>query len=668
MVDFLNKQLKFGSNPSSITEEKNRIEITNFFNYFFGLYFIFVILYHLSHCNETLLVMSITQFLLILLNHVYFRLKRMQSLYKYLFTSLLTISLCLWIILGAFNDGSLIVAGLVIIPVVNILGVKKGSFFVILIYLVELVVYKYSSNIAWFYNYSDGFKESFHKILLAQLIIFLFSLFINYRHEELIKKINKEKEYKKNIFNNIVHDIKTPITIINNTVDKVLSGSITPEDQEATRKNIKRIENNILNILDLNRIQEGIYRNESIEKLNISETVKDIYNLFLDYCNSKKIKLEHNIKDNLVIRIDHTSFTQIVNNLLDNAFKYTNEGGSITINLYSKYSSVYLEVIDTGIGISSDEHESVFNSYYRGSNVCGKYNGLGLGLGFVSELVNRFNGRIKFKSTPGQGTCFTIKFNQVHNTGGKIKKINQLNIAPEKEKIPNRIIKHNSEVYTILVIDDDVDILNLIINELSSSFNLLIAKDGLEALDHINKEQCIDLILSDIKMPNMGGEELLNELNKMKDGPIIPLIYITASNNKSVNRELLSKGAIDFINKPFSIYELKEKVVSILEFINKKEKEALKKLNSKLKEFLTKDLINAEPVANEINVRALRDNSISKKEELIIVELSKGYSHKEIADSMGISPNTVRTYVYRIYKKCNIQNLAGLMNLFFKSS
>lgn len=668
MVGFFNKQLKFGSSPSDIIEEKDRIEITNFFNYFFCLYFVFVIIYHAANSSRTLIIMSIVQFLLLLLNHVYFRFKRNQLLYIYLFTGMLTVSLCLWIIFGAFKDASLIVAGFVIVTVINILGVKKGSSFVIIIYLVELFVYKYSSNINWLYKYSDSFKESFHRILLAQLIIFIFALFIIYRHEELIKKINKEKEYKKNIFNNIVHDIKTPITIINNTVDKVLSGNINAEDHDATRRNIKRIENNILNILDLNRIQEGIYKKENVEKINISEVLMDIYNLFLDYCNSKKIKLEQDIKKDLVIKIDLTSFTQIVNNLLDNAFKYTNQGGSIKINLYSKHSNIYLEIIDTGIGIPQDEHESIFNSYYRGINVCGKYKGLGLGLAFVSELVKRFNGQIKLKSSPGQGTCFTVKFKQVYDSVGNVKTVNKLNITSEKEKVPSRVINHNSEVYTILVIDDDVDILNLIINDLSSSFNLLVAKDGIEALEHIEKESNIDLILSDLKMPNMGGDELLKEINKMEDRPVIPILYITANRDETINRELLSNGAIDFIHKPFLVYELKEKIISILDLINKKEKETITRLNSKLKDFITNDIFNTEVTSNEINLRALREFSISKKEELIIIELSKGYSHKEIADSIGISPNTVRTYVYRIYRKCNIQNLAGLMNLFFKNS
>lgn len=662
---FIKKQLEYGT---SFTEDKilqKQVIKVNFFYYGFCIFFIFISTFnliqdHISHAIEGYIYVLI----LFVMNRLY-RLIKSASLYTNLFVFLMTLSLIKILIDGAYRGSSLIGVSVAIIVIMNTAKPNLGILFSLTIILFEIFVFKFNNTFEWLYDYPELLEDLFIRFISAHIGIFAFIFLSIRKRNELILKAFNEKKEKEQLFINIVHGIKTPLTMIHNSIDKCLYEDNSNEAKEILKSNIIRMENNIINILNIERIEKGLFTAEG-KVTNISFLTNDICNLYNEYALSRGLILKQDVEKDIYIEIDDTSFMEILSNLLDNAFKFTNPGGEVLIKICKSNGKIEVRVKDTGVGISELEQEKIFNKFHQSHRHYGSYYGIGIGLSFVKKICEAYKGSIFLESTINKGSTFILRFPESLNINSVNSNVAKKIYIPKLTKESLKESKTSSR--KILVVDDNNDIRNLLINNLSSTYDVTAAKNGLEALEFCKDVGSFDLILTDIMMPVMDGEEFINNLRNRVGDTITPVIFLTAKSGRNDIVDYLSLGAIDFISKPFSIEELLIKVKSVINTINNRENFIVTNINSHVKKVIANNFnsIYEEYGENDKpDFNKLREYSITKKEEDIIRNIWKGLSNKEIAENQKISISTVKTHIYRIYRKCNVKNTTSLIKLFY---
>lgn len=661
--NLIKSQFNYGSQFTEDTITQKQVVKANFFTVGFTCFLLFISSYNLYHGKLDLAVAGYADVAILIVNNLFFRLLKKINLYCFLLSIIFTAAICSAIFNGAYSGSGLIGVGIVIISVMNISGTKTGTALAVFIILFEIFIFLFNSRVPWIYNYPDFMDEMFIRFICAHIGVFSFTFISINKQNELFLKLKVEKEEKEHLFVNLVHDIKTPLTIIHNSIDKCLYENNNSESKELLKSNIVRMEKNILNILNIDRLEKGLFEMGKDTISNLSQLTLETCNMFNDYAESRGLKLNRKIKKELYVEIDRTSYMEILYNLLDNAIKYTEKGGSILVSLTLNKNKVVLEVTDSGIGIPDSEIEHIFKKYYQANKRLTNYYGLGIGLAFTKKICNAFNSRINCTSLIGEGTKFEVIFPRTESTEAyKNETIKKL-LIPRKPK-EYMLPEMTENLNTILIVEDNNDILNILINSFTDRYNLLIAKNGAEGLKKYQQyKNKIELIITDIMMPVMDGKEFIEKIRIFDENLTIPVIFLTAKSHTMDALDHLSLGAVDYINKPFSMDELVTKVDSIINLIDNRKNMMIKSIGNDLQDYITGNLRTHSKVTAKSEV--LRSFSITKKEESIIQEICKGHSNKEIAANQKISLNTVKTHIYRIYKKCNVKNSTSLIKLFY---
>ena len=316
-------------------------------------------------------------------------------------------------------------------------------------------------------------------------------------------------------------------------------------------------------------------------RLVSANAYKRVLNSFMNYESlSKKKDIDYNFYTELQdkeLLFDENYLDLIVNNLLSNAFKYTEEGESITVKLYQEAGDLVLQVTDTGIGIPKEKQEKIFERFYQ---VESGREGSGIGLSLVQRLVELHHGRIELESEPGKGSTFSIYLPQDKSVysreellGGEENADNQrvystnahdVYIGDEEEADTESEEDENTNKRgTLLVVEDNKELRQYLVNGLSGLFNMLEAENGQKALD-ILKEKEVDLIVTDVMMPVMDGAKLCKLVKQNLRTCHIPIYMLSAKADIKYQLEGLQVGADDYIAKPFSMAILKAKIMNML--------------------------------------------------------------------------------------------------------
>ncbi|MBC7628793.1 response regulator, partial [Ferruginibacter sp.] len=393
---------------------------------------------------------------------------------------------------------------------------------------------------------------------------------------EALAEIDKAKTV---FFSNISHEFRTPLTLMLSPLEELLNqknnhfSKSEKQHIETAQRNAMRLLKLVNTLLDFSRIESG--RQEAL--FNLVDIVALTKNLAANFRSViEKAGLKLIIKADTIIQpvyVDRQMWEKIVFNLLSNAFKYTLTG-SITVELSEEEGFAVLKVKDTGIGIPENELPKMFERFHRVQNVTGRtYEGTGIGLSLIKELVQMHQGTINVESKLNEGSIFTVKIltGKKHINEQQISKIRidsyeissavyvdeiDTLLKTGKQKSSNTLdIKDKNILPTILVVDDNVDMREHISSILSNTFNVITANNGMDALHKI-KENVPTLVLSDIMMPVMDGISLLKEIKSNKSTANIPVIFLTARAGEESKIEGLETGADDYLIKPFSSKEL----------------------------------------------------------------------------------------------------------------
>lgn len=403
----------------------------------------------------------------------------------------------------------------------------------------------------------------------------------------LMERIDKERqkevnEMKLHFFINISHELRTPLTLILAPLQEVLD----KVDDRWMRKQLEHVQRNtnrllhlVNQLMDYRRAELGVFELK-VQPNYIHQTIEKNFLFYERLAQRKKIKYNlYSDIENKKVLCDPNYLELIINNLLSNAFKYTEEDQSITVTLKEENSTLLLQVKDGGCGIPIEKQGRVFERFYQ---IGSSHTGSGIGLSLVKRLVELHHGRIELDSKEGKGSLFSIylptdvasykpdevatedvaeEIEKNYSTNAQDMYIVDAKSVAEEEGASDMQNKKLRE--SILIVEDNPEILQYLSDELSKSFCVLEAQDGEEALDILNKQE-IHLILTDVMMPVMDGLQLCKQVKQNLRTCHIPVIILSAKADLKEQLEGLQVGADDYIPKPFSLTVVTAKIKNIL--------------------------------------------------------------------------------------------------------
>lgn len=417
------------------------------------------------------------------------------------------------------------------------------------------------------------------KILIAVTIIlllvgtFLVSLiyFIKSKRNYAMQlKLEKSEEVNavKNIFlENISHEVRTPITIINGYLSLLKESILEPKTvlsyANLISKNTDGLINSLNNYLTVFKTQNGSNYSAKKEIKDLNAFCKNAVLDFKGVCEVKKIDLYYktNVKKELDIEFDYHGLQKVMYNIISNAIKYSNADSTIYVAFEIVKNGFQITVKDEGIGISKEEQEQVFERFYQSSKhlVTG---GFGIGLSLVHQIIQNSGGNITLKSELNVGSVFTITLPLELDNPFLYQKEMKATYDLLSYKIEEKIIDLN--LPKALIVDDNIELIQYYENILSTFLQCSFAFNGKEALVKIKTED-YDIIISDLRMPIMDGAMLKNEINKIDTYKSIPFVMVTAVGYDFSDVKNMTIGINDHIVKPFEKNEIIVRVKALLE-------------------------------------------------------------------------------------------------------
>ena len=393
----------------------------------------------------------------------------------------------------------------------------------------------------------------------------------------MLHKQKKVSDEKTRFFINTAHDIRTPLTLIKAPLEEVLENRMGAEQAlphiNMALKNVNTLLQLTTNLINFERID--VYSSTLyVSEYELNTYMNDVCATFRKYAEMKHVRFVYESNfDYLSVWFDSDKMGSILKNILSNALKYTPEDGSVCIYASEEGNSWSIEVKDTGIGIPTCEQKKLFRNYFRGSNVVNlKVTGSGIGLMLVYKLVKLHKGKIQIQSAENQGTCVRITFPKGNSHFHKAKFISpktpderlETIVTGDTPGLPDmEISRINSSLQRILIVEDNDDLRNYLVDMLRTGYNIQSCPNGKEALIII-REFNPDLVISDIMMPEMGGDELCATIKGDLEMSHIPVVLLTALGDEKHMLEGLEIGADAYITKPFSVGILKATIKNIL--------------------------------------------------------------------------------------------------------
>ena len=422
-------------------------------------------------------------------------------------------------------------------------------------------------------------------ILLAAAIAWSFlSLYIRRlklkNEKDLVEEVT---QMKLRYFTNISHDLMTPLTIISCVADELQTEE--PESEKKIgllKSNIMRLKRLLQQVLDFrkvenNRMELHVSRNELVD------FVQNIYDQsFSPLAETKNIDFSFSTSvDTLEVWFDTDKLDKILFNLLSNAFKYTpaNKKVWLHIETVETYGRTYarIQVGDEGVGISPKEQEKIFTRFYNNKfSEARQSNGIGLSL--AKELIELHHGKIFLESELGKGSVFTIEF-PVDRESYEATEIAEKQIVVQSLTATEEPTEKTD--YTLLLVEDNEELLGLIAGFFSKKYHVYTAENGLEALERI-KNHKIDIIVSDIMMPEMDGLELCRTIKNNVETSHILILLLTAKTQTEDRISSYDAGADAYISKPFELPVIQARLNNLLRHKLKLQKEFRKNPDVKI--------------------------------------------------------------------------------------
>ncbi len=467
------------------------------------------------------------------------------------------------------------------------------------------------------------------------------SLEFERKEKERIEELNQAKL---RFFTNISHEFRTPLTLILGQIEVLMQMDLSTTIYNRILriyKNAWHMRNLITELLDFRKQEQG-YLKLKVEEQNLVAFTRQIYMCFYEYAQKKEITYRFDsVEETIAVWFDSNQLQKVIFNLLSNAFKYTPNKGSITVEVRKIASQAIVSVCDTGVGIPVEHISKIFERFYQTDNSSSSFTlGTGIGLALAKGIMNMHHGKIDVESTVGKGAKFTLSlplgsrhfsdeemaategresvivsetapvlpFEQLVEVEGKEEK----RIAPEDAKGEDKPV--------ILLVDDNEELLSMLQELFLPMYKVYIARNGREGLEMARQIQP-DLIISDVMMPEISGKELCYKIKTNVELSHISVILLTAQTSVEYIVEGLMFGADDYVTKPFNVKVLLARCNNLIknkkrlmahytgktvtespvpEVINERDKELLAKCVSIIKENFENQEFDVTALASEL--------------------------------------------------------------------
>lgn len=497
-------------------------------------------------------------------------------------------------------------------------------------------------------------------MIYVLLVLGVIILVVKFVHDKnvLRNRIRLEQEltrYKLVFFTNIAHEFRTPLTLMQGSLEKekrIMKANRWQTELEKTirvmDKSVQRMLRLIDQLLEFRKMQAGKL------KLSLQETdavmfVKGICRMFDDAAESKEIAYSFESSEpSRAMFLDQQMIDKVVFNLLSNAFKYTPAKGSISVSL-SFTDVMTIRVADTGVGIPQEKRAQLFSRFMQSS-----YTGesFGIGLHLTHELVRTHHGEITYQENEGGGSVFVVTIPlqkdcyEASDFLVKDSPILKAELAKERdeqeEKTTDAVPSAPSAPLnrrTILLIEDDNDVREFLLSELESCFDLKVASDGKAGIA-MAKELDVDLIVSDVMMPGMNGFELTKRLKNSFETSHIPIILLTALSTDENVLEGTESGADAYITKPFSPQLLMARILQLLN-----QREILRQKFGKEPQEIRSAMLSNEQDSlfvkrlDSIVYSRLGEQDLSVDKVAGLLHLGRTIFYKKVRGTTGYTPN-----------------------------
>ncbi len=496
----------------------------------------------------------------------------------------------------------------------------------------------------------------FYALFLTVVIVMVVK---SIREKNILKgKIKFEQElirYKLVFFTNIAHEFRTPLTLIQGSLEKekrIMKTNHWQLELEKTvrtmDKSVQRMLRLIDQLLEFRKLQTGKLK-LSLQETDVVMFVQGICKMFDDAAESKQIdfKFESQLPAYLMY-LDQQKMDKVVFNLLSNAFKYTPAKGTISVSL-SFTDVLTIRVADTGVGIPQEKRAQLFSRFMQSS-----YTGesFGIGLHLTHELVRTHHGEITYQENEGGGSVFVVTIPlqkdcyEASDFLVKDSPILKADLTKERdgqeEKTTDAVPSAPSAPLnrrTVLLIEDDNDVREFLLSELESCFDLKVASDGKAGIA-MAKELDVDLIVSDVMMPGMNGFELTKRLKNSFETSHIPIILLTALSTDENVLEGTESGADAYITKPFSPQLLMARILQLLN-----QREILRQKFGKVPQEIRSAMLRNEQDSlfvkrlDSIVYSRLGEQDLSVDKVAGLLHLGRTIFYKKVRGTTGYTPN-----------------------------
>jgi signal transduction histidine kinase len=421
--------------------------------------------------------------------------------------------------------------------------------------------------------------------------------------EDSNQKLLELDQIKGRFFANISHELRTPLTLLLSPLETMMHGRDRQIDADSRslmaimHGNGMRLLKLINDLLDLVRLESGRMEVKR-EALEMSAFVRGMIGAAQQMADAKGLRLETRVEPGLgAVLADRDKLEKMILNLVFNALKFTPAGGSVALSVEKTGEQLIISVKDTGVGISEKNLPFVFDRFWQADNSSKrKYQGVGIGLSLVKELTEVQGGQVAVESEEGRGTTFTIQlpFLQVQTepkheespAAGEPATAAPSQPTPAQSEewlgdlyrraalFPSTVptaeapepVEHaaNGTLPSLVVADDEPDMLRFLKSQLNTRYRVIEAVDGLQALEKAG-QFLPDIILLDMNMPGKDGLQVCRELREKEATREIPVIILTARADEETKLASLSAGANDFLSKPFSTTELHVRIKNLVE-------------------------------------------------------------------------------------------------------
>ncbi len=457
------------------------------------------------------------------------------------------------------------------------------------------------------------------------------------RHQKMeVARKKQMDEMKMKFFTNVSHEFKTPLSLVLTPLEQMVKKpeNVKASDLKTVYRNAKRLMTMVNQLLDFRKMEA----NQHVLNLSNGDFVcflQGIVESFHHLSKEKTIALDFVAnRHSFYTRFDRDKIEKVMFNLLSNAFKFTDPEGTISVELIctkkEEGEHVTLQVSDNGMGIDKANHERIFDRFFQADYPAGGINnGTGIGLSIAREFVELHGGNISVTSQPGEGTTFLVKLplrELVNDPKEGVSKQQGLKRANNEPDLP-----------TVLVVEDNFDFRNYLKDSLSEYYQVHIASNGKEALKMVRK-QPVDMVVSDVMMPEMDGYELCRKIKSDSRTSFIPVLLLTAQTNDESKVVGLKAGAIEFISKPFNFEVLISSIESALNFSKQvKSFEHLLKPELETIDIVSRDQQFVEKAVAFVELN-LSNSSLSVEDLSHELGYSRGHLYQKMLKITGQTP------------------------------